>query len=76
MLVFGILLIVKGLISLIDGIKRKKALDIIFAILTLAVGVVIAVYKTGVIGWVTIVIGVLLIVDGVLGLVAALTSKR
>ncbi len=76
MLVFGILIAIKGLISLIESIRRKRALDLIFAVLTLVAGVLIALNTGTVITWVMIVVGVVMIIDGVLGLISALTSKK
>ncbi len=72
LLVLGILIIVKGVIALINVLKNDKpaVLDIIFATLTIVVGAVLALGKG--IHWLVVIIGVILIVDGILGLVAEL----
>ncbi len=74
LLVLGILMAVKGLISLIQALKRKKknVLAIIFAILTMvAGGLIIFGYGSTIIDTVLLVAGILLVVDGVLGLASA-----
>ena len=74
LLVLGILMIVKGLISLIQAFKRKKKniLAIIFALLTMvAGGLIIFGYASSIVDTVLWVTGILLVVDGVLGLASA-----
>lgn len=72
LLVLGILIAVKGIVALIDVIKKSKknALEIVFPILTVIVGLMLA-FGNG-IDVMIIVVGVLLAVDGVLGLLGAL----
>ena len=74
LLVLGILMAVKGLVSLIQALKRKKKniLAIIFALLTIiAGGLIIFGYASAIIDTVLLVAGILLVVDGVLGLASA-----
>ncbi len=74
LLVLGILMAVKGLVSLIQALKRKKknVLAIIFALLTIiAGGLIIFGYASAIIDTVLLVAGILLVVDGVLGLASA-----
>jgi len=74
LLVLGILMAVKGLVSLIQALKRKKknVLAIIFALLTMvAGGLIIFGYASAIIDTVLLVAGILLVVDGVLGLASA-----
>ena len=74
LLVLGILMAVKGFISLVQSLKRKKKniLAIIFAIPTMvAGGLIIFGYASEIIDTVLLVTGILLIVDGVLGLASA-----
>lgn len=74
LLVLGILMAVKGLVSLIQALKRKNknVLAIIFAILTMvAGGLIIFGYASAIIDTVLLVAGILLVVDGVLGLASA-----
>ena len=70
LIVFGILLAVKGTIALINALKARNVsvFNVIFAVLTLAVGVMLIVSKWALIDWFFIVMGVIFIVDGVLGL--------
>ena len=49
-------------------IDKKSRKHVIFAVLTLAVGVMLIVSKWALIDWFFIVMGVIFIVDGVLGL--------
>ncbi|MBO5316254.1 MAG: DUF308 domain-containing protein [Clostridia bacterium] len=72
LLVLGIMIAIKGIVALIDVFKKNKpnALDIVFPVLTIVVGVALA-FGNG-IDIVIIVTGALLAIDGVLGLIAEL----
>lgn len=72
LLVLGILLAIKGVIALIDALrsKKKSVLAIIFAILTIIVGLALAFGNA--LDILLIVCGVVLLIDGVLGLIAAI----
>ena len=74
MLVLGILIAIKGIIALVQalGQKKKKALAILFPILTIVVGLLLAFAWGSIANVVLIVGGILLIVSGVLGLVGAI----
>ena len=70
-LVLGILIAVKGVIALIDAIRgHGNAITVVFAALTIAIGAFLAFGNA--VAWIVIVCGVLLAVDGVLGLVGSL----
>lgn len=70
LLVLGVLIALKGLMSLFSAIKhRRSLLTVLFALLTIAVGVVLA-FGNG-LDIVLIVTGALLIVDGLLGLLGS-----
>jgi uncharacterized membrane protein HdeD (DUF308 family) len=71
MLVLGILIAVKGVIALIDALRgRGNAITVVFAALTIAIGVFLAFGNAA--AWIVIVCGVLLAVDGVIGLIGSL----
>ncbi len=72
LLVLGILVAIKGVIALIDALKRRKKnfLSILFAILTIVVGIVLAFGNA--LEIIVIVAGILLVINGVLGLISAL----
>ncbi len=72
LIVLGVLVAIKGVIALIDVIKRssKNALEIIFPILAILVGIGLAFGPLASI--IILIVGILLIVDGVIGLVGAL----
>lgn len=72
LLVLGILLAIKGVIALIDALrsKKKSIIAIIFAILTIIVGLALAFGNA--LDILLIVCGVVLLIDGVLGLIAAI----
>ena len=74
MLVLGILIAVKGVIALIQalGQKKKSLLSILFPVLTIVVGLLLAFAWGSIAKIVMIVGGILLIVSGVLGLIGAL----
>ena len=72
LLVLGILIAIKGVFALLDALRGKKSLiGAIFAILSIAVGVILAIGNTAeTLTTILKVAGVLLVVDGVLGLFA------
>lgn len=72
LLVLGILIAIKGIVSLIDVLKkkRKSALMILYPVLSIVVGLMLA-FGNG-LDIVIIIVGVLLIVDGVIGLLGSL----
>ena len=72
LLVLGILIAVKGVVALLDVFKKSKknALEIVFPVLSIAVGVMLA-FGNG-LETMIIVVGVLLAIDGALGLVGSL----
>ena len=76
LLVLGVLIAIKGVIALIEVLKKnqKNALEIVFPILTIALGILLA--FGDVLTWITIVGGILLAIDGVLGLLGALKAMK
>lgn len=72
LLVLGILIAIKGIVALIDAFKKSKknALDIVFPVLTVVVGLMLA-FGNG-LDVMIIIVGVLLAIDGVLGLIGSL----
>jgi uncharacterized membrane protein HdeD (DUF308 family) len=75
LLVLGILIALKGLVALIDACRasRKNIVDFIFAILTVVIGVMIA-FGNG-LEILIVIAGVMLIVDGILGLIGSVAKK-
>lgn len=72
LLVLGIMIAVKGIVALIDVFKKsnKNALDFVFPVLTVVVGLMLA-FGNG-LDIMIIIVGVLLAIDGVIGLVNSL----
>lgn len=72
LIVLGVLIAVKGVFALIDVFKKshKNALEIVFPVLTIVLGALLA-FGNGV-GIIIAVAGVLLAIDGVIGLIASL----
>jgi uncharacterized membrane protein HdeD (DUF308 family) len=72
LLVLGILIALKGLVALINGLKKRHVtvLDVLFPVLTLIVGLMLA-FGNG-LDIMILIVGILLAVDGVLGLVSSL----
>ncbi len=72
LIVLGVLIAIKGIIALINVFKKekKRALDIVFPVLTVVLGVGLA--FGGLAHWVLVIAGVLLAIDGVIGVVSAL----
>ncbi len=72
LLVLGILIAIKGIVALIEVFKKEKknALDFVFPVLTAAVGLMLA-FGNG-LDVMIIIVGVLLIIDGAIGLANSL----
>ena len=70
LLVFGIILTVKGVVALVNALKalNKSIFEIIFAALTLAVGLMLIASRWALIDGFFVVMGIVFIVDGVLAL--------
>ena len=69
LLVLGILLVIKGLLALLDALKKKNipVLSVIVPVLTMAAGILVA-FGNG-LEIVLIIGGVLLVLNGVIGLI-------
>ena len=71
LLVLGVLIAVKGVISLIGTLKNvRNSLDLLFPVLNIVVGLMLAFGNA--LDIMIVVVGVLLIVDGVIGLTASI----
>ena len=72
LIVLGILIAVKGLITLVEvlGKKKKNALEVVFPVLSIVVGLALA-FGNG-FSYIMLVVGALLVIDGLIGLVGAL----
>lgn len=72
LLVLGILIAVKGIVALIDVLKksRKNALDILFPVISVVVGIMLA-FGNG-LDIMIVIVGALLAIDGVIGLLGSL----
>ena len=71
LLVLGILIAIKGVLALLDALKKHKTtlLDVLFPVLTIIVGVMLA-FGNG-LDIMILIVGILLMVDGILGLLNA-----
>lgn len=78
LLVFGILLTVKGAIALANALKalNKSAFDILFPALTIVVGIMLIASKWALMDWFFIIMGVMFVIDGVLALLGKKIVKR
>ncbi len=65
LLILGIVLVLKGILDLVKAISRGL-LPILAAILTIAVGAMLIVSKWAMLDWLFLILGVVLIIDGVL----------
>ena len=76
LIVLGVLIAVKGVIALIDVIKRgmKNALELVFPILAILVGIGLAFGPLADI--IILIAGIILAVNGIIGLVGALKNKK
>jgi uncharacterized membrane protein HdeD (DUF308 family) len=71
LLVFGVLIALKGVIALIDALRasKKDVLDIVFSILTIVIGLMLA-FGNG-LNVLIIIAGVMLMFNGIIGLLGA-----
>lgn len=71
LLVFGVLIALKGVIALIDALRasKKDIVDIVFSILTIVIGLMLA-FGNG-LNVLIIIAGVMLMFNGILGLLGA-----
>ena len=74
LLVLGILIALKGLIALINVLqrKRKNALTVVYPILSIATGILLAFGNA--LDIMILVVGVLLVIDGLIGFFGSLTK--
>ena len=74
MLVLGIMIAIKGIVALIDVLKSsdRTALRLIFPILTIVCGLALAFAFGELMDIMMIVGGILILIDGIFGLIAAL----
>lgn len=69
LLVFGILITLKGVLDLINNIKEKKGtIDMINAIVTIVVGIILCVAPFAIGDIICIIVGVIFIINGILAL--------
>ena len=68
LIIFGILLTLKGVSDLVTAIRFRMPLAIIFACLTLAIGILLVVSYWAMLDWFFILLGVIFIVNGILAL--------
>ena len=75
LLVLGILIAVKGVVALIAALKQKKinVLELVFPILSIVIGLMLAFGNA--LEIIIIIVGVLLIVDGAIGLIGSLKKE-
>ena len=73
-LVLGLLLAIKGIIALFDALKAKKGkvLRVLFALLTVICGLVFVFAFGELVDILVIVGGIMILVDGILGLIASI----
>ena len=78
LVVLGVFILVRGIFDLLAALKYKKKsiVGIFFAALTIFVGFVLMVSQWLIVNWLFVVIGVLLIVDGLIAVFGSLTRKR
>lgn len=68
LIVFGVLIAVKGVIALLDAVKAKNVANILVAVVTVAVGVMLIISKWVMLDWFFIALGVIFIINGALAL--------
>ncbi len=66
LLIFGVIIAAKGIIELVKALPRGNINAVISAAVTTVVGLMLVVSKWALLDWLFIVIGVVLVIDGVL----------
>ena len=76
LLVLGVLIVIKGVLDLINAIKTKKVTPIIYAIITIVVGVLLVIGKfASAADILFIIIGVVFVLDAIFIGISALSKK-
>ncbi len=76
LLIMGVLLAIKGFIALMEALKNKSFIGFLFSGLTVAAGVMLAINAKDLISWLFIVVGIVLVVDGLIGLLECVKGKK
>ena len=68
LLILGVVLVAKGVLDLVNAFKASKVsvLSVVAAVITISIGVLLIVAKWQLVDWVLIVVGAIMIVDGIL----------
>lgn len=68
LLILGVVLVAKGVLDLVNAFKasRVSVLSVVSAVITIAIGVLLIVSNWKLVDWVLIVVGAIMIVDGIL----------
>lgn len=76
LLVLGILIAIKGIVALIDVLKKEKknALELVFPVLSVVVGLMLA-FGNG-LDVMIVIVGILLAIDGIFGLLGSLKKSN
>ena len=76
LLVLGVLIVIKGVLDLINAIKTKKVTPIIYAAITIVVGVLLVIGKfASAADILFIIIGVVFVLDAIFIGISALSKK-
>jgi uncharacterized membrane protein HdeD (DUF308 family) len=76
LLIFGILVAVKGVLALLAALKAKNVWDIVFSAVTVFVGLMLVVSKWAMVDWLFVIIGILMIIDGVMEIIGIFGTKK
>ncbi len=69
LILLGIALIAKGVLDLVTGIQKKSATAIVASAITLTVGILLTISKWALLDWLFVLMGIVLIIDGLLMLI-------
>ncbi len=77
LLVFGVLIAIKGALDIFNNIKQKKGLvDLIVALVTIVIGIILCIAPFAIGDIICIVVGVIFIINGVLALFGKTIAKK
>ena len=69
LIILGVLLALRGVVDLADAMKTKRNSAILSAVITITVGILLVLGKFVMVDWFFVILGAILVVDGILILV-------
>lgn len=75
MIVFGALIAISGITSLMQALKTKEIKQLIVPVITIVIGILVIVSHWVIADWFFIIFGVIFVINGILGLLSTISGK-